>query len=140
MKARVKATGEVVDVVPQGYGKFYISINKHYDPDELDFDDVKDNKIIAQGEYILPEGCIAVSNGNMLSIRPSKKRIITGDRCRNCKHFGIGYTRQNNIMKTHVCFAQPKGKSNYYYGEPCYHHTKGNYEICDSFEKKGGIQ
>ena len=94
-------------------------------------------KQIEKGEYKLPEGCVAKVDNGILTIREGKRRIIKDERCRDCKHCGMGYSSAGIYWKSTVCFKQLKiQKQQRLDGEPIYRHVSPTGKICKNFDKR----
>lgn len=91
---------------------------------------------INEGVYKIPEGCIAKIKDNTITIRKSNKIIVTEDRCRDCKFFGIGRVYKSlPWYKTRVCLKKLKNKKDVE-GNTLYLTVKAYGKICEHFERK----
>lgn len=62
---------------------------------------------LEKGQYKIPEGMVAVVKQGIITIRENKTPVITGYRCRDCKHYALGHTT-SSFYTTTVCLLKPK--------------------------------
>ena len=89
--------------------------------------------LLGYGEYIIPSGATLERDGKNIIIRPSKRKPISDDRCRDCKFFGSGPATKTIFWKTSVCLKQPKRE---HLGTMIYKHVGRTNKICEQFERK----
>lgn len=89
-------------------------------------------KEIAEGEYIIKEGCTARLVNGRLSVYPRKCNRLKANeyRCKDCKHRREGYSI--GFYKTMICEEKPKGKR--IDDETLYFSASAYGKICEKFE------
>ena len=85
-------------------------------------------KTIKEGVYNIPSTHRAYAKDGKLYV-VAKKIKPQIERCRDCKHFGYGYSRYTQHYQRPVCFHRPKNKA-LFYG------TLESRKACENFEPK----
>ena len=94
-------------------------------------------KELELGRYKMPSGCVCKVENGVLTIRESKAKKIEGDRCRNCKHYAIGHSINNQFWQTTICMKKPKSTKHLRPGQTAvYYHVNGRSKTCEMFERK----
>lgn len=130
MKAKVKATGEIVDVynAPHHPDVWYGASLLPYGTRELEF--------IAYSRS-LTDGLLAQFSDqelreelkNRIDLRKAAHIFL---RCRDCKHCGEGCCHKSSRYKTSVCLLKPKPQV----GPNRYYATLLSRKACENFEPK----
>ena len=89
-------------------------------------------KEIEKGQYKVPEGMVATLSNGVITVRESKKQMVIGDRCKDCKHFASGHSTHPRWTTT-VCLEKPKRVE---HGVQLYYHVQALGKICECFDKK----
>ena len=88
------------------------------------------------GQYKIPEGKVATISHGILTIRESKTKPITDNRCRDCKYIGDGKATDSDHWTTCVCLKKPKTiRKQKSFGQ-IYFAANPTGKICEMFEAK----
>jgi hypothetical protein len=100
--------------------------------------------ILEQGEYEIPEDCIAKVHHRMIYIAPKQRRGRRfgskkegrAKHCRDCRHREQGYAANTACHKTMVCKLRPKIVMGWHKKRETYY-AVGEYDpICKEFDEK----
>ena len=92
-------------------------------------------KELPKGQYQIPEGMVAVVSKGIVTVRENRTPVITGYRCRDCKHFASGHCT-DNYWTTTICLKKPKVTKSMKPGGKFYYGATPTGKICDLFEPK----
>lgn len=132
MIAKVKATGEIVDVHNTPfYPDIWYGAGLPYGTSELEFISTSKDKV---NRFDLLAHFTDQELKDELRRRDKERqsKYPHGVHCRDCKHCGEGYAYKNQFNKTMVCFAKPKPNM----APNCFYATSLSYKACDKFEPK----
>lgn len=63
---------------------------------------------LTTGIYEIPPDCKAIIRGGRVYISPRKRCEDRTPRCRECKHFALGFSKYNQRYPSPVCLMRPK--------------------------------
>lgn len=83
------------------------------------------------GQYKIPDGCVCRASNGILTVRKSKKAVVTDYRCSDCVHYAIGRSMTSVWYNSTVCLLKPKNER-----EGTYYHVYALQKTCERFKKK----
>lgn len=132
MIAKVKATGEVVDVHnSSSYPDVWFGAGEPYGTSELEFISTSKNKD-HRSDFLALFTDQELKDELKRRDKQRQSKYPQGVHCRDCKHCGEGYAYKNQFNKTMVCFAKPKLNM----APNCFYATSLSFKACDKFEQK----
>ena len=93
-------------------------------------------ELLKKGTYTIPEGCVVKLNGNTLTIRENRRKVITDDRCRDCKFFLAKGKTGPGPWDSPVCLNMPKKDKDGNIKEGYHYSIRPTGKICKLFQKK----
>ena len=93
-------------------------------------------KELQEGEYAIPDGYSIKKVGRTLKVYKSKStKLAEGEyRCKDCKHYVLGYSSNSAWYETRVCELLFKRMTKE--GRPCYKAVNKYGKPCVNFELK----
>ena len=90
---------------------------------------------LQKGQYQIPEGMVAVVKNGVVTIRENRTPVVTGYRCRDCKHYVLGHSTSSHYKST-VCLMKPKEPTKKCPGTQLYYSAVPCGKTCEHFELK----